>query len=412
MNYASRHAHRRGASFWKAFTTGKAPEKGGIPHDTYGMTTRSIHQYVVGVLAHYNLAEENCLKFQTGGPDGDLGSNEIKISKDKTKAIVDGSGVLYDELGLNRTELNRLANARLMGKEFNKSLLSPKGFFVDISDIDYKLPNGEIVESGLQFRNCFHLHHLSSAQLFVPCGGRPEAVNISNVESLFTKKENGEIDKPRFNYIVEGANLFFSQDARIFLEKHGVVIFKDASANKGGVTSSSLEVLVALALDDKEFQDVMTVKHSHPNPKTKKENEKDEITVPEFYKSYVTEVQTIIEENAMLEFKCLWKSYTQDSIALTSASDTLSKKIIEMTNAIQSSNLMETQTILRDKVLKKAIPKTLQDFLTLPTILKRVPYAYVQAIFASSLASRFIYHCGINPSSFAFFQFVNDYLAT
>lgn len=33
---------------------------------------------------------------QTGGPDGDLGSNEIKISKDKTIAIVDGSGVLYD----------------------------------------------------------------------------------------------------------------------------------------------------------------------------------------------------------------------------------------------------------------------------------------------------------------------------
>jgi hypothetical protein len=31
---------------------------------------------------------------QTGGPDGDLGSNEIKISKDKTIGVVDGSGVL------------------------------------------------------------------------------------------------------------------------------------------------------------------------------------------------------------------------------------------------------------------------------------------------------------------------------
>jgi hypothetical protein len=35
-----------------------------------------------------------CATLQTGGPDGDLGSNEIKISKDKTIGVVDGSGVL------------------------------------------------------------------------------------------------------------------------------------------------------------------------------------------------------------------------------------------------------------------------------------------------------------------------------
>ena len=63
------------------------------------MTTRSIHQYVLGILEKLNLKEEECTKFQTGGPDGDLGSNEIKISKDKTIAIVDGSGVIYDPTG-------------------------------------------------------------------------------------------------------------------------------------------------------------------------------------------------------------------------------------------------------------------------------------------------------------------------
>src|SRR5258708_5266776 len=84
----------------------------------------------------------------------------------------------------------------------------------------------------MQFRNSFHLHPLSSAELFVPCGGRPEAVNASNVESLFFRKENGELGKPRFQYIVEGANLFFTQEARLFLEKNGVIIIKDASANK------------------------------------------------------------------------------------------------------------------------------------------------------------------------------------
>jgi hypothetical protein len=55
------------------------------------MTTRSIHQYVLGTLAKLGLDEKNCSKFQTGGPDGDLGSNEIKISEDKTVGIVDGT---------------------------------------------------------------------------------------------------------------------------------------------------------------------------------------------------------------------------------------------------------------------------------------------------------------------------------
>lgn len=30
-----------------------------------------------------NLKEEECTKFMTGGPDGDLGSNEILMSKEK-----------------------------------------------------------------------------------------------------------------------------------------------------------------------------------------------------------------------------------------------------------------------------------------------------------------------------------------
>lgn len=38
----------------------------------------------------------------------------------------------------------------------------------------------------------------------------------------------------------------------------GVVLFKDASANKGGVTSSSLEVLVGLGLSDAEYIELMT----------------------------------------------------------------------------------------------------------------------------------------------------------
>lgn len=77
---------------------------------------------------------------QTGGPDGDLGSNEIKISKDKTIGIVDGSGVLYDPQGINREELLRLATKRQMVIEFDTSKLSPQGFRVLVDENNVKLP--------------------------------------------------------------------------------------------------------------------------------------------------------------------------------------------------------------------------------------------------------------------------------
>jgi glutamate dehydrogenase len=44
-----------------------------------------------------------------------------------------------------------------------------------------KLPDGFVVESGLEFRNTFHLMGSRvSADFFVPCGGRPAAVNSEN----------------------------------------------------------------------------------------------------------------------------------------------------------------------------------------------------------------------------------------
>ena len=90
MDWAATYAKTRGYAQWSSLTTGKSPALGGIPHDTFGMTTQSVHTYVVGILRELGIPEETITKFQTGGPDGDLGSNEILVSKDKTKAVVDG----------------------------------------------------------------------------------------------------------------------------------------------------------------------------------------------------------------------------------------------------------------------------------------------------------------------------------
>ena len=172
-----------------------------------------------------------------------MNPDEILLSSEKYIAIVDGSGVVADPNGIDRAELFRLAKARQMINHFDRSKLSKEGYVVLLDDRDVRLPSGEIVPDGTDFRNNAHFRY--KADLFVPCGGRPEAINISNVSQLFD--EDG---KCNYKYIVEGANLFLTQQARLYLEKRGVVVYKDASANKGGVTSSSLEVLVGLGLSD------------------------------------------------------------------------------------------------------------------------------------------------------------------
>lgn len=389
MDWASQHAKKRGASFWKAFTTGKSQSLGGIPHDLFGMTTRSVHQYVLGIYRKLGLKEDACKKLQTGGPDGDLGSNEIKISRDKTIGVVDGSGVLFDPEGIDRTELLELANKRQMISHFDVTKLSSHGFRVLIDDHDIVLPNGQLVEDGLKFRNEFHLNPCSSADVFVPCGGRPEAVDINNVNMLLNEDET-----PRFKYIVEGANLFFTQEARIRLEQAGAIIFKDASANKGGVTSSSLEVLAALAFSDEEFAEHMEVKQGG--------------IVPPFYQDYIKTVHNVIEKNAELEFECIWREHKKTGTPRSIISDESSYAIVKLNEELQQTPLWENIP-LRRRVLQDALPKILLDKLGLDKLLERIPTNYISAIFGSHLASRFVYQYGVNPSQFAFFEFMSRY---
>lgn len=390
MFWAADYARRRNYKYWKAFTTGKPPSLGGVPHDMFGMTTRSVHAYVLGCLRKAGLAEENVTKLQTGGPDGDLGSNEILISKDRTKAVVDGSGVLFDPNGIDRTELSRLAHKRAMVKEFDTSKLSKGGFLVLVSDRDVKLPSGELVESGLKFRNEFHLHPLSSADVFVPCGGRPESINLSNVDKMFDEK-----GQPRFKFIIEGANLFLTNDARMILEKAGVVLYKDASANKGGVTSSSFEVLAALALNDEEHQKHMCVQGKE---------------FPQFYKDYVNEIQDIIQRNAEMEFECIWREHELSGKPRFILTEEVSAKINSLNTTIKSSSLWDRPD-LRKKVISEALPKTLLKTISVETAMQRIPEAYLRAIFGCYLASHFVYKYGISASEFAFFEFMQGYLA-
>ena len=79
------HARERGAdTWWKSFTTGKSAETlGGIPHDTYGMTSLSIRQYVTGLYNKLGLKEKDITKVQTGGP-GELVYCYLNAPKNRT----------------------------------------------------------------------------------------------------------------------------------------------------------------------------------------------------------------------------------------------------------------------------------------------------------------------------------------
>lgn len=386
VNWATEHARQRGAPWWKSFFTGKSPTLGGIPHDEYGMTSLSVREFVKGIYRKLNIDERTVTKIQTGGPDGDLGSNEILRSHEKYVAIVDGSGVIYDPNGLDRTELTRLAKARQMISGYDVSGLSPQGYRVLVDDKDITLPDGTVVENGTTFRNLYHLTAADKGiQMFVPCGGRPEAIDINNVHKLI-----GQDGKSKIPYFVEGANLFITQDAKLRLEASGAVIFKDASANKGGVTSSSLEVLASLAFDDRGFFENMCVHDG---------------VEPPFYKEYVKEVQSIIQINARLEFEALWREHESTGKPRSILSDDLSNAINDLTEELSNSNLW-ADVEFRNQILSEALPNKLIEKIGLDTILDRVPDSYLKAIFGSYLAGRFIYEKGSSPTQFAFFEYM------
>jgi len=83
---------------------------------------------------------------------------------------------------------------------------------------------------------------------FLPA--RPETVDGGNWRRLFD-----DAGRPRCRVIVEGANSYITPEARQNLQRGGVILMRDASANKCGVISSSYEIIANLMLSDEEFLD-------------------------------------------------------------------------------------------------------------------------------------------------------------
>ncbi len=218
----------------------------GINHKQFGVTSEGLFSWIRQVLPLVGIAEGQPYTLKiTGGPDGDLGGNLIKIlhheheKRCRITAIGDGTGAVWDPAGLDWRELLRLVREGRGIAAFDPAKLSTEGRRQGAKVVPATDREGE------QFRN--GLHNRVKTDLFVPCGGRPNTINDGNWQEFL---HDGV---PSAKAMVEGANIFITANARHALEDAGLLVVKDSSANKGGVICSSYEVLAGLILDDAEF---------------------------------------------------------------------------------------------------------------------------------------------------------------
>ena len=305
MDAVAFRARERGYAHWRTITTGKSF---GIPHDTYGildngdvfglipedaghtrlavngddclvtddmgeifreiggrveisgMTTTSVMGAFRTLIAHYGAKEEELNLMMTGGPDGDLGANEIQCYKGKICLIIDGGSILFDPQGLDREALMKIAFMRHTSPRVNSlgypaDKLSKNGFQVPLRGKNITLPDGTLVEDGAIFHRNFitdpaNRKYIEQADIraFIPCGGFKDTINRSNVKAFC-----GLFNELRF--IVEGANVFFDDAARRFIASStGIKQIKDSSANKGGVFSSAVAEVLTAFLFEEEYE--------------------------------------------------------------------------------------------------------------------------------------------------------------
>lgn len=363
--WITEQAKRRGYKYAKAFMSSK-PDAG-INHKVYGVTSEGLNVFVTQVLnfLHIDPKQRSFTIKMTGGPDGDVAGNELKIlyrefgEKARVVAIADGNGAAYDPAGLHWQELLRLATAEQSIADFD-----PKKLSDSINAFVIKADSSENIRK----RN--ELHFRAPADIFIPAGGRPYAVNDQNW-NLFITPEN----VPTCRAIVEGANIFFTNEARERLQEVGIVIVKDSTANKCGVICSSYEVIASLILEEDEF---MAIKNT-----------------------YVKQVIDLLREKAGSEAKLLFREYVlcAGKKNLVSLSKEISQEINHLTDLLLEEFTDQASTIVKDPIFLKLIFKHCPPILVekyQKRIVSQLPLTYMVAILSAQIASYIVYNEGLN----------------
>lgn len=217
---------------------------------------------------------------------------------------------------------------------------------------------------GVKARNS--MHNRIEADAFLPCGGRPNTIDISNYRQFL--KADGT---PSSRLIVEGANLFVTSDARKALySEAGVTIVKDSSANKGGVITSSYEICAAMLLSEEEFF-----------------SNKEQI---------VAEVLEKLRGFAKREALLLFREFDQyENTSLPEVSEIISNCINVTTDALTLAldfiSDEDRESLL--PLFQAHLPATIAN-LAFDRFHDRVPEQYIRNAIASSLASKMVYKEG------------------
>lgn len=359
INWIIKQAARRGYGTPAAFMSSKP--KAGINHKEFGVTSEGVNVYLDVALKRalgIDPRKESFTVKMTGGPDGDVGGNEIKIlireygNNAKIVGIADHSGCAEDPEGLDHDELLRLFREELCISNFSAAQLSPAGI---ISTCE--------TEEGMKARNTMHNRLVCDA--FIPCGGRPNTIDAHNYKEFI--REDGT---PSSKLIVEGANLFVNAEARQKLyEDAGVMIVKDSSANKGGVITSSYEICAAMLASEDEFFEHKT--------------------------SIVEEVLVKLRGFAKLEAELLFTEADIYGESLPEVSQVISNAINTASDALSvalDSLSPEDQNQLLP-FFRNHLPKTLAD-LSFDKVHEKVPEQYIKNAIASTLASKMVYKEG------------------
>lgn len=244
-------------------------KKVGINHKEYGVTS-------IGVIRFAEVTMQETLGIDmhkdpfsikiTGGPNGDVAGNSMRLLLERCehvqiRMIVDGTAATFDPLGLDHDALRKII-LRSDLDAFDANALHEGAFIIYRSQKKHEgmrdlYKKVQRTAQGLEehwistdeFNKIFNqLAFTVETDLFIPAGGRPETIALHNVDQFF--KADGQ---PSAKVIIEGANSFITPDARRALQQRGVVIMRDASANKCGVISSSYEIIANLTLSDEEF---------------------------------------------------------------------------------------------------------------------------------------------------------------
>jgi glutamate dehydrogenase len=368
-------------------------KKIGINHKEYGVTSTGVVKFAEITMREVGidiLRDPYALKM-TGGPNGDVAGNALRLLLERSpqvaiRLILDGTAALFDPQGADHEELKRLVLQHDLDA-FDPQRLHPGGFLLlrsgarrdGLQDLYCKVTRTKagLIEEWIPIdqssRAYGELVFTVAADLFVPAGGRPETIDQENWAGFFLADGT-----PSAKVIVEGANSFITPEARTQLQRRGLLIMRDASANKCGVISSSYEVIANLLLSNEEFL--------------------------EHKEAYVRDVLTILEKRASDEAELiLQRRRAQPTLLCTEISDALSTEInanyARLFRFFLGRPELCKQPLYRRTILAH-LPALIRNDPKLRLRIARLPEKYRFAILAAEIGSSLVYQ-GESETDFA-----------